>query len=611
MRGLLAVILCAGVASAQPQQPVRVAASGPHLETADGKPFLLVADTCWTGPALSTEADWADYLRDRKAKGFTAVQFNLVSPWRAAPTDSEGRAAYALKGDQLTVNDAFFDKAEARLKAVVDAGMLPVPVLIWAHKNGDAGADLSEQNVIKLVTYELDRLGKYPALWILAGDNSYRGADGEKWKRVGRAAFAGRDLLVTTHPTGENFPWTRDGWAGEAWLERAVLPERPRRLGVVAEMAHGSGPATKYKGGKPVINLEPPYEGHNGYSTRKPHSALSTRRATYWSLLVTPTAGVTYGGHGVWSWHTRPGREPTDHGGTGVAKVWREAIDLPFASQIDTLRTVFGRIPWAELRPAQDLLASQPGDADPAKFVAVAATPDRSRVLIYSPAGAAGLAAVEPGRARRQAAHPRQPRHRTERADDPRAFASRRRQGRQPRRRRDPDRGGQVVTPLVGVIMGSRSDWATLEACADTLTRLGVAHEVEVVSAHRTPDRLFTYAESARGRGLEVIVAAAGGAAHLPGMCAAKTSLPVLGVPVATEHSHFRGLDALLSIVQMPAGVPVGTLAVGKAGAVNAALLAVAILANKYARTCASDWRRSAASRLRRCWPDPDPRVPA
>jgi 5-(carboxyamino)imidazole ribonucleotide mutase len=139
-----------------------------------------------------------------------------------------------------------------------------------------------------------------------------------------------------------------------------------------------------------------------------------------------------------------------------------------------------------------------------------------------------------------------------------------------------------MALPLVGVIMGSRSDWETLQHTAETLTALGIPHEVEVVSAHRTPDKLFAYAEAAAGRGLEVIIAGAGGAAHLPGMCAAKTALPVLGVPVGTEHSMLRGLDALLSIVQMPAGVPVGTLAIGRAGATNAARLAAAILANKH-----------------------------
>lgn len=136
------------------------------------------------------------------------------------------------------------------------------------------------------------------------------------------------------------------------------------------------------------------------------------------------------------------------------------------------------------------------------------------------------------------------------------------------------------MKPLVGIIIGSRSDWNTLEHAARTLEELGVPHEVQVISAHRTPDQLFAYAEAAQARGLEVIIAGAGGAAHLPGMAAAKTSLPVLGVPVQSQM--LNGVDSLLSIVQMPAGVPVGTLAIGKAGAINAALLATAILANKY-----------------------------
>jgi 5-(carboxyamino)imidazole ribonucleotide mutase len=134
-----------------------------------------------------------------------------------------------------------------------------------------------------------------------------------------------------------------------------------------------------------------------------------------------------------------------------------------------------------------------------------------------------------------------------------------------------------MPAPLVGIVMGSQSDWATMRHAAETLARLAVPHEARIVSAHRTPDRLAEYARGARGRGLRVIVAGAGGAAHLPGMCAAWTSLPVLGVPVQSQA--LKGMDSLLSIVQMPAGIPVGTLAIGRAGAVNAALLAAAILA--------------------------------
>ncbi|HEV2269021.1 MAG TPA: 5-(carboxyamino)imidazole ribonucleotide mutase [Steroidobacteraceae bacterium] len=136
------------------------------------------------------------------------------------------------------------------------------------------------------------------------------------------------------------------------------------------------------------------------------------------------------------------------------------------------------------------------------------------------------------------------------------------------------------MTALVGIIMGSSSDWETLRSAAETLEKLKIPHEVRVVSAHRTPDLLFEYAASARSRGLEVIIAGAGGAAHLPGMTAAKTSLPVLGVPV--QSKTLGGLDSLLSIVQMPAGVPVATFAIGAAGATNAALCAASILANKH-----------------------------
>jgi 5-(carboxyamino)imidazole ribonucleotide mutase len=138
------------------------------------------------------------------------------------------------------------------------------------------------------------------------------------------------------------------------------------------------------------------------------------------------------------------------------------------------------------------------------------------------------------------------------------------------------------MKPLVGVVMGSRSDWETMRAATSILEQLGVPHEVRVVSAHRTPDLLFEYAATAEARGLQVIIAGAGGAAHLPGMIASKTTLPVLGVPV--QSKALNGLDSLLSIVQMPAGVPVATFAIGNAGATNAALTATAILARQDAK---------------------------
>jgi 5-(carboxyamino)imidazole ribonucleotide mutase len=163
------------------------------------------------------------------------------------------------------------------------------------------------------------------------------------------------------------------------------------------------------------------------------------------------------------------------------------------------------------------------------------------------------------------------------------------------------------MKPLVGIIMGSQSDWDTMRAAAETLEKLAIPHEVRVVSAHRTPDLLFEYASSARQRGLEVIIAGAGGAAHLPGMTASKTSLPVLGVPV--QSKALNGMDSLLSIVQMPAGVPVATFAIGTAGATNAALSAASILANKYpAIATALDAFR--AQQTATVLENPDPRTP-
>ncbi len=161
------------------------------------------------------------------------------------------------------------------------------------------------------------------------------------------------------------------------------------------------------------------------------------------------------------------------------------------------------------------------------------------------------------------------------------------------------------MTALIGIIMGSTSDWDTMMHAAETLKQLNIPHDVEVVSAHRTPDKLFHYAESAEGKGIEVIIAGAGGAAHLPGMTAAKTSIPVLGVPV--QSKALNGMDSLLSIVQMPAGIPVGTLAIGRAGAINAALLAASIVSNKHSeyRDAVNDYRKKQTDRVNE---NPDPR---
>jgi hypothetical protein len=391
---LLALALAAPAAADDPFQKhgkLRVARTGTHIEHADGTPFFVLADTCWNGPALSSPEEWDFYLKDRKRKGFTAIQVSMVAPWSLVPADAEGNVSGKVVDGKWQPNEAFYKRLDARLKAINDHGLLAMPVLLWAlQKNKDLGRLLTAEQATDLVTFELKRYKDLTALWILAGDNPYDAAESEKWKKVGRAAFAAvPQPLVTTHPTGQNFPWLK-GWDDEKWL--TVLGY---------QSGHGdddknwawthSGPPAEYGRRKeftrPVMNLEPPYEGHNGYKTRKPHSDYNSRRAAWWGLTVHPVCGVTYGGHGVWGWATKAGEEPTGHKGTGPAKVWRDALDLPGATQYGHIRKLFETLPWPELRPASDLWAPVIGLESPQLTVTSTATPDRKAVVTYMPAG--------------------------------------------------------------------------------------------------------------------------------------------------------------------------------------------------------------------------------
>ena len=390
----LALLVAAGPAAANPFEThgrLRVAKTGTHIEHADGTPFFVLADTCWVGPGLSTPAEWQFYLQDRKTKGFTAIQFCMIAPWSALPADAEGNVSGKVVDGKWTPNEAYYRRMDARLKAINDAGLLAMPVLCWAlQKNKDLGMMLTTEQATDLVTFELQRYKDAHALWILAGDNRYTPEETAKWQAVGRAAFGKvPQPLVTTHPTGQNFPWAK-GWDDEKWL--TVLGYQSGHGDATNNWTWThSGPPAEY--GKratftrPLINLEPPYEAHNGYTSKKPHSDFNARRAAYWGLLVHPPAGVTYGGHGVWSWHLKPGEHPTGHPGTGPAKSWKDSLDLPGASQYGHVRRLFESLPFGQLRPAQDLLAEQPGEGDPAAFVACAATPDRKAVVVYTPTG--------------------------------------------------------------------------------------------------------------------------------------------------------------------------------------------------------------------------------
>lgn len=367
--------------------PIRVSAKGPYLEHADGTPFFWLGDTVWTGPAFSTREDWAFYLDQRNRHKYSVVQFNAVSPWRTAPADREGQAAFTGR-EQVRINPAYFRRLDERMDAINAQGLLAAPVLLWALKKDDAGSYLPEADAIRLIRYQVARYGGHHVVWILAGDNPYKGETAERWKRIGRAVFGGQPHApVTTHPTGMNWPW--EDWRDEKWLDILGYQSGHGDDARTLRWIH-SGPAAenwRKHPTRPMINLEPPYEDHLAYQSRKPHGAHNVRRAVWWSLLSTPTAGVTYGGHGLWSWQTEEGKTPPDHPYTGVAKTWKQALSLPGGTQMKHVADLLATLPWWELRPAPDLLVQQPGNDDPARHQAVARTQQGNAVLVYLPVG--------------------------------------------------------------------------------------------------------------------------------------------------------------------------------------------------------------------------------
>jgi hypothetical protein len=225
-------------------------------------------------------------------------------------------------------------------------------------------------------------------LWSLTGDKAYKESSGARWKRIGRTIFSGRaHAPLTIHPTGMYWPW--ETFRDEEWLDFLIYQSGHGDDANTLHWIH-SGPPSQYwpdPPPRPMINVEPPYEGHLGYQSHKPHSDYATRRAIYWSLLNAPTAGVTYGAHGVWSWHTAVGQPPTDHPDTGVAKTWREALSFLGSTQMKYLEGFFTSIAWWTLRPDANLLAEQPGGDDPAHYVSGARSENGNLVVMYLPIG--------------------------------------------------------------------------------------------------------------------------------------------------------------------------------------------------------------------------------
>jgi len=370
--------------------PVRVSPDQRYLIHDDKTPFFWLGDTAWNGPLLSSAEEWDLYLKERTRQKFSAVQW-VATQFRAAPDgDKNHELAYTGPTSKIVLNTAFFQRLDQKVEAMNKAGLLSVPVLLWAINGGsnplvNPAVALPEDQAILLARYMVARWGGNNVAWILAGDGDYRGEKAERWKRIGRAVFGNiAHAPVTMHPGGMQFVW--EEFKDEKWYDI-----------VGYQSGHGDddatiqwltdGPATDYwthLPHRPFINLEPPYENHVAYQSKKPHTPESVRRAIYWSLLNVPTAGVTYGGHGVWGWDdgTKP---PTDHPTTGTPLPWQKAITMPAAEQMKFLYDFFTTNDFWRLRPTPMFVVNQPGVEKSSHYIAAARTDQKDLMIVYVP----------------------------------------------------------------------------------------------------------------------------------------------------------------------------------------------------------------------------------
>jgi hypothetical protein len=369
--------------------PIRVSHDRRYLEHEDRTPFFWLSDTAWNGPLLSTDEEWAEYLRTRSRQKFTAVQW-VATQWRAAPEgDRLGEKAFSGE-EKIVINPAFFQRLDKKVGQMSQAGLLTAPVMLWAIGGGanpkvNPGYALPEDQAILIARYMVARWHAYPVAWILPGDSDYRGEKADRWKRIGRAVFGGiPHAPVTLHPGGMQWYWKE--FRDESWLDvigyQSGHGDDDNTLRWMTE-----GPPTDdwtKMPHRPFVNLEPPYENHVAYQSKKPHTPESVRRAIYWCLLNTPTAGTSYGGHGVWGWDdgTKP---PTDHPGTGTPLPWRKALEMPAAQQMAHLYDFFTSIDFWRLRPAPAIVVNQPGATNITQFVAAAKTDQKDLALVYIP----------------------------------------------------------------------------------------------------------------------------------------------------------------------------------------------------------------------------------
>jgi hypothetical protein len=363
-----------------------IAVDGRQFVDRTGQPFLWLADTAWNVALRDDEPAWAEYLDARAEQGFTVIQF-VATQWRGCSRPVHG-PVYETKGNRLVPNEAAFAKLDRWMQMIDDRGLIAAPVTLWANTPSCPGQALSEAQCVTLGKFMLDRWSQHPAAWLLAGDGDYRSSEvAERWKRIGRAVFADHpEAVATMHPAG--LMWIADLFSDEPWYGFAGIQSGHGSDEHSLRFLQSESYATRWRDLKmPFVNLEPNYEQAIAYGTDDRFTDYHVRRAAYWSLLVAPPAGVTYGTNPIWIWAQQDGETAEGHGDFWKADHWRSGFDTPGTASMSVIRAIFERLPWPELRPGGELLFEQPGEIDPNRFIAVAATEDRSTVVVYTPTG--------------------------------------------------------------------------------------------------------------------------------------------------------------------------------------------------------------------------------
>ena len=366
--------------------PIQVSDNGRFLQHADGTPFFWLADTAWNGALLATATDWEEYLNDRQQKSFSAIQV-VTTPWRTAYHNAEGQVAYTGR-ETIEIHPEFFQRIDARIDAINAHDMLAVPVILWAlGEESYTPGKLPTDQAIRLARYIEARYGANHVAWFLGGDENYGGNRAEHWKKIGQAVFGNRPHApATLHQQGMR--WDMQSFADQKWVDFYIYQSGHGDSDGALKWTYAGPPAKQWNESphRPIINSEPCYEGHFAYQSKQPHSAYNVRRACYWSLLSTPTAGVTYGAHGVWSWESQPGT-PLNHKGSGLAKPWNEAMQLPGSAGMQHLAEMFTSIEWWTLVPENKVIAGSSANETPSQHIAAAASADGDLAVIYMPTG--------------------------------------------------------------------------------------------------------------------------------------------------------------------------------------------------------------------------------